>query len=127
MLSMPKDPAQIGYIAGLLDGEGCVTKNNNCWRVQIAMTDQAVIYWLGQFGGTVRERQVKGNRQRCWRWLVMRQREVRELLVILFPLLRIKDKQARVALAHIIQREKNITREEAVADLDRLLALERLA
>jgi hypothetical protein len=100
------DLAVLGYVAGLIDGEGCITLDNNCWRVQIAMTDQPVIEWLGNFGGTVRERKVKGNRKRCWRWLVMRQSEVLDLLSAVLPFMRVKRNQAQAAIDDILYREQ---------------------
>lgn len=89
-LRLPEDDLSIGYIAGLLDGEGCITQQNGRWKIQIAMTHQPVIDWLGQMGGTVRERKVTENRQRCWRWLLMRQADVHAFLVATVPLLRVK-------------------------------------
>ena len=97
-IQIPIEKAELGYIAGLIDGEGCLTKNNGRWRLQIAMTDEPVINWLGKMGGTVRERSVKGNRQRCWRWLVMRQVELRILLLALLPYLMVKHDQATKVL-----------------------------
>lgn len=98
---LPSTDREMGYVAGLLDGEGCITKNNGRWKIQIAMTDEGVIRWLGEMGGTVRERRVKGVRRPCWRWLLMRQADVYALLVALLPLLRVKQDQANVALAEI--------------------------
>lgn len=98
---IPTDPAVLGYIAGLMDGEGCLTRQNGRWRVQIAMTDQPVIEWLGRIGGTVRERRVKGNRKRCWRWLLMRQSEVRLFLVAILPYLMVKHNQAKAVLIEL--------------------------
>jgi hypothetical protein len=100
-LRLPTDPALIGYLAGLFDGEGCLTRQNDNWRVQIAMTDCDVIAWLGTLGGTVRERSVIGNRQRCWRWLLMRQADVRLFLVAIEPLLRVKADHTRRVLAEL--------------------------
>lgn len=98
---MPDDPATLGYIAGLLDGEGCVTKQNGRWKVQIAMTHEPVIRWLGTMGGTVRERKVNGNRQRTWRWLLMRQIDVRDFLRAMHPLLLVKADHVAAVLAEI--------------------------
>lgn len=98
-MSLPTDPIEIAYVAGLFDGEGCITSGNGHFRLQLAMTDQAVIYWLGRWGGTVRERSVVGNRKRCWRWLVMADEDVAATLAVLLPYLRVKRAQAEVALA----------------------------
>lgn len=114
-LVLPAAATDLAYIAGIVDGEGCVTKNNGGWKVQVAMTDRPVIEWLGMIGGTVRERSVTGNRQPCWRWLVMRQREVLDLLGALRPYMRVKNARADEAMGEIRAR------------LDELLALERVA
>lgn len=100
-LRRPQGFSEPAYVAGLIDGEGCITRNNKCWRVQIAMTHEGVIRWLGTFGGTVRERKVSGNRQPCWRWLVMRQRDVLLLLEVVIPYLRVKKQSAIHAVKEI--------------------------
>ena len=76
------------YIAGLFDGEGCVTckqkktkradrggKIYNQWyiRCEISMTDKAVIDWLHEtlgFGWSAEKRYSKRpkNYKRQWRW-----------------------------------------------------------
>ena len=76
----------IAYIAGLFDGEGCVSykqynrqrKHNKkpypTWqiRVEIAMTDKAIIEWLHDtlgFGWSAEKRyHTKPKYKRQWRW-----------------------------------------------------------
>jgi len=72
----------IAYIAGLFDGEGCVTykkykekkKNGvyDCWRInmEIAMTDQNVIELVHEtlMVGTVRPKKVPVGMKPQWRW-----------------------------------------------------------
>ena len=80
--------SDIAYIAGLFDGEGCVTckkkptkradrkgKVYNQWyiRCEIAMTDKEVISWLHEtlgFGWSAEKRYSKRpkNYKRQWRW-----------------------------------------------------------
>ena len=79
--------SDIAYIAGLFDGEGCVTckqkktKRNdrggkvyNQWyiRCEISMTDKAVIEWLQEtlgFGWSAEKRyNNKPKYKRQWRW-----------------------------------------------------------
>ena len=79
---------EIAYIAGLFDGEGCITckkkptkradrkgKVYNQWyiRCEIAMTDKEVISWLHEtlgFGWSAEKRYSKRpkNYKRQWRW-----------------------------------------------------------
>ena len=72
----------VAYIAGLFDGEGCVTykkykekkKNGtyDCWRInmEIAMTDQNVIELVHEtlMVGTVRPKKVPKGYKKQWRW-----------------------------------------------------------
>ena len=78
--------SDIAYIAGLFDGEGCVSykqynrqrKHNKkpypTWqiRVEIAMTDKAIIEWLHDtlgFGWSAEKRyHTKPKYKRQWRW-----------------------------------------------------------
>ena len=80
--------SDIAYIAGLFDGEGCVTckkkptkrpdrggKIYNQWyiRCEISMTDKEVISWLHEtlgFGWSAEKRYSKRpkNYKRQWRW-----------------------------------------------------------
>ena len=87
MEKTPLTIAEVAYIAGLFDGEGCVTckqkptkrkdRNNkiyNQWyiRCEISMTDQAVITWLHEALGFGWSREKKYNNKpkykRQWRW-----------------------------------------------------------
>jgi hypothetical protein len=99
--ALPVDPVSVGYLAGLIDGEGCITRQNGRWRLQVAMTHEPTIRWLGTLGGTVRERSVVGNRQPCWRWILARQADVHACLTALLPVLRVKATQAARALSEI--------------------------
>jgi len=74
----PSDMIKLAYMAGLFDGEGCVTykqywgsKRENrprkyyCWRIQleIVMTDEATIQWFcDHFGGNCKKNHVKAIR-----------------------------------------------------------------
>ena len=87
MEKVPLTIAEVAYIAGLFDGEGCVTckkhptkrkdRNNkiyNQWyiRCEISMTDQAVITWLHEALGFGWSREKKYNNKpkykKQWRW-----------------------------------------------------------
>ena len=87
MEKTPLTIAEVAYIAGLFDGEGCVTckqkptkrkdRNNkiyNQWyiRCEISMTDQAVITWLHEALGFGWSREKKYNNKpkykKQWRW-----------------------------------------------------------
>jgi len=71
------------YLAGLFDGEGCVTykkywdrkrkdrpRKYLCWRIQmeIVMTDKKTIQWCAEkFGGKVHRKPRKGHKMQ-YRW-----------------------------------------------------------
>jgi len=80
-------PTDVAYIAGLFDGEGCVTckqkktkrpdrggKIYNQWyiRCEIAMTDKEVISWIHEmlgFGWSAEKKYyTKPKYKRQWRW-----------------------------------------------------------
>ena len=76
--------SDIAYIAGLFDGEGCVSykqymrkrkgakKAYPTWqiRLEIAMTDQSVLRWVHDVlkVGRVNTRKVRPGRKKQWRW-----------------------------------------------------------
>lgn len=107
-MALPRDPVDLAYIAGLFDGEGCITRANGRTIVQVGMTDREVIEYLGSLGGTVRIEHPPGNRQTLYRWRLLARLEVLEFLAALRPFLRVKAREAA-------RRE------------DELLALERVA
>lgn len=109
---IPNEPTVVAYLAGLIDGEGSINRSSNSrsgknWRIQIAMTDEAVIRWLGDvLGGSVTERKrQRPHHKRNWRWLLMRQSEVLELLRAVLPYLRVKHDHAERVMQEIVTRE----------------------
>ncbi len=76
--------SDIAYIAGLFDGEGCVSykqymrkrkgakKAYPTWqiRLEIAMTDKSVLQWVTEIlgVGTMGPRKVRPGRKKQWRW-----------------------------------------------------------
>jgi len=79
----PSEMTKLAYMAGLFDGEGCVTykqywssKRDNrpnkyfCWRIQleIVMTDEATIQWCcDNFGGNCIKKPRQGYKMQ-YRW-----------------------------------------------------------
>ena len=103
--------AELAYIAGLLDGEGCLdlfrrrpdqphraTTYNP--RIQVGMTDQPTIAYLhAVFGGTFTQRTIRNPRHKPqWTWTVVCGRALL-VLAHLLPYLRIKRRQAEILLA----------------------------
>ena len=73
--------ANIGYMAGLFDGEGSITYKKykekkktgtyDCWRIvmEISMTDKSVLVWFHEMlgCGTLRKKPRPGHKMQ-WRW-----------------------------------------------------------
>jgi hypothetical protein len=104
-------PFDIGYIAGIIDGEGTITilKNRDnrnrsgyCYRqvVQVANTNRDVIEWLRQTTGLGYVAVCNGNNGRkfyAWR---IHGKDASKLLPIILPCLKIKRKNAELLLEY---------------------------
>ena len=98
---------EIAYIAGLLDGEGCISINKGRdqsgakYRLVVccANTDRAVLEFLYRMlGGRIYViSKSKWSRRTCWMWTTSSQ-QAGEILHILLPYLRIKKRQAKLAI-----------------------------
>lgn len=108
-LHLPTDPVALAYIAGLFDGEGCITKyaSNQNWVVQIGMTDRDVIEYLAGLGGTMRTESARGKGTKIlYRWRIMAQAETQEFLAAVVPYLRVKRALAEKALDELLALER---------------------
>lgn len=93
------------YLAGIIDGEGCITVwksgryDNRVVTVAVAMNDkQAVDLLYEAFGGClfhIKKQNPKWNDS--WRWAV-KSRRAKVVLEALLPYLRVKTRQAEAAL-----------------------------
>lgn len=97
------EPTTLAYLAGLLDGEGCITASPNgsyYWLgVRISNTDLGLADWLQTtLGGTVNVWQPSGRRRRVFNWLLSGQRAA-DFLEQVSPYLIIKRRQAELWLA----------------------------
>jgi intein/homing endonuclease len=109
-LQLPKKKTDIAYIAGLFDGEGCLSVTEviwskravRRWQFSITNTDEKVIRWLNNFGGYVvaRDRKV-GVWKRCFDWHVARRQDLVTILEALLPFVRIKSDRVQKALAEL--------------------------
>lgn len=96
------------YLAGLLDGEGCldIRKRQDKYyvaRVRITMVDEEMILWLkNSFGGNIHHREFKNSNCRdAYTWTV-EGRQVVPILEKVKPYLRLKKQQAEI----LLEREK---------------------
>lgn len=107
-INMPTDPYKIGYIAGLLDGEGNLQLkkrqqrgNSIGGKAAIYNTNQEVILWLKEnIGGVARlqDRSAQGWKN-CWIWEIYRAQDLKIFLEALLPYLIIKRDTAATILA----------------------------
>lgn len=108
-ITVPTDPAVLGYLAGLLDGEGSVIVSRTrgrgsindsiSMRVCITNTDLALIEWLlSELGGSfVSKKILKEHHKQAYQWLLGGKNAARFLSAVL-PYLRIKRAQAEAGL-----------------------------
>jgi hypothetical protein len=100
-VKLPKDERVVAYLAGLFDGEGCVTRTNNKPIIQVGMTHTGGIDLLRRIGGTVRVEQPPGNRKLLHRWRLMAGADVEAFLRLIHPFLRVKQHDATEAIVEI--------------------------
>jgi hypothetical protein len=93
----------LAYMAGIVDGEGCITGTRKTqWpqaRVQVTNRSKELIDWCHTlFGGYVRECPTrKPEHAVCYEW-VAAAKDITQLLTLLLPHLKIKQKQARFVM-----------------------------
>ena len=101
-LSLPESPAQLGYLAGLVDGEGSIYVRPHEVRVCIVNTDKDLIDWLATLGGKVLARHhSRLGTKPIWIWQVNRRADAMALLNALLPYLRVKHDAAASARARL--------------------------
>ena len=107
--------AELAYLAGIIDGEGCIGVYRSGWRyagrrtprhaltLKVTNTDPRMLLWIMErFGGTVRPTGEKRPRHReSWVWQMGSARMAANILVAVFPYLVIKREQAVLALGFV--------------------------
>lgn len=104
---VPNEPWKLGYLAGLLDGEGSLAfrkkeKGVAC-RMHIYSTTPGMMKWLlREVGGTVRY-DTKRTERKGWLpigvWSIYRTRDVAALVRAMMPMLIVKKERAQRVLA----------------------------
>lgn len=96
---------QLGWMSGVLDGEGCIRihKHNNWYQpiVTIGNADRRMAYtlkeWLGI--GSIIKHKPKGKGYKIlWYWSVTSRADVVEVLSMLYPYSIIKKEQIKVVI-----------------------------
>lgn len=86
------------YLAGILDGEGCISASKPPIHisVQVSNTDLPLLEWLAEnFGGSITLKKQPGKTAYVWQ---RKARSTKPLLEAALPYLRVKRKQAVLAL-----------------------------
>ena len=106
-LRVPTSEAQLGYMAALVDGEGCIRIFEDAIRrrvvVRIANTDRPLMEWLSQFGGTVYwyKRPTKPHHKPNGTWVVAQAIDAYHLLTAIEPYMVIKRARAQEAIRYL--------------------------
>ena len=133
------------YIAGLFDGEGCVSykqynrkRANNkkaypTWqiRLEIAMTDKSVLVWLNEIlgVGTVGEKRYKtkytAGWKKQWRWRCSH-RDAFYVCCLIWPWSHVKLHQIQKIIEHYSERKLNIMNDKVIdlQEYKQLMSLE---
>lgn len=112
-IEMPSDQATLGYIAGLVDGEGTISlykredlRGNKVVMIQIGMTHKATIEWLHKIGGTICPRKPrKPNHSTCYVWRLQGILDMLSFLEAIYPFL-ITKRQAATKAIEFLQWKK---------------------
>ena len=105
-LRLPSRKTDLAYLAGIVDGEGCISRlkrrRPRRWTVTVGSTSPELILWLAEFGGTVHELKMNPlGKKQGWQWNVVSWRDVRYLLVAILPYMKIKREAALNAVEEI--------------------------
>lgn len=103
--------AKFSYLAGILDGEGCITigagQKETCINynaiVSVQNTSKKLIDWLqSKFGGQVYlSKKATEKTKPAWMWRLTQKKAIELLLLAVLPYLIIKQEQAKVLLSFV--------------------------
>ena len=111
---------QLAYLAGIIDGEGCLGISKNTTKKQrqknpkyqsevcIINTDTRLMNWLKEnFGGLVNERKIYGpNDKISYRWRI-KESQHQIILKAIIPHLVIKTEQAKLIIKFLTNKTQN--------------------
>ena len=135
----------VAYIAGLFDGEGCVSykqymrkRSHNkkpypTWqiRLEIAMTDKSILIWVNEMlgVGTVGEKRYKTKYtkgwKKQWRWRCSH-RDAFKVCCLLFPYAHVKLGEIQKIIQHYSDRKLKVMNDNVVSldEYKQLMSLE---
>jgi hypothetical protein len=98
----------IGWFAGMFDGEGCITLFRTSkhgkyisHHMQVCVTNtnvEALVKFQEKFGGKIQKHHGKNN---CYRWYLAGRDQMRNLLKTILPYCLIKKPQMEIALVYL--------------------------
>ena len=123
----------VAYIAGLFDGEGCVSykqymrkrphnkKPYPTWqiRLEIAMTDKSILIWVNEMlgVGTVGEKRYKTKYtkgwKKQWRWRCSH-RDAFKVCCLLFPYAHVKLGEIQKIIQHYSEKELKVMNDNVI-------------
>ena len=119
------------YLAGFFDGEGCVstekrsgggrTRHVSVQVVQIVNFRHILEEYQRRWGGQIYSKGTHPKRRRCLTWHTSGN-GARKMLTALLPYLRVKRKQARLAL-HLLKLHARNVKRRPVSDKEQALRL----
>lgn len=128
--------ADLAYVAGIVDGEGCIdithrTRRGHNYpdfvlRVQVSNTEIWLLQMLKMgFGGRIQKySDRKSNQRPCWKWVIERVHAA-EFLKLILPYLHLKKPQAELGIQFQGARGQHATRHSeerrAVAEAQRIV------
>lgn len=101
---------EIGYLAGILDGEGCITCSyTQAGRLYVGIgnTDKTLMNWLTQklpCGKVVTHRKARGNYKKMYNWMIKCVYDCYQFLMFIEPHLIIKRQKAQKVIKFLRDR-----------------------
>lgn len=116
-LALPDSAERIGYLAGIFDGEGSLSRSNRpmVWQLVVYNTSKPLIDWLVSLGGlgSVRSKLVSPlSKLTQYGWVLSRAYDQLVFLNAVEPYLFCKAKVVSVALPEVAQRVLDVARDD---------------
>lgn len=95
--------AYLGYVAGIIDGEGWIVLQSGLVRIGVKMTDLDVlercqkVTGVGTISGPIEQE----DRKPQWTWTVSKQADVAGLLMTIYPLM---SQRRQTRISYVLQR-----------------------
>lgn len=103
---------EVIYMAGFMDGEGCITTSHTNFRITVANTDRKILDWCKEkFGGNINNLCLPINPKHspAWKWIICKSSDVLDFLKIVYPYMIVKKEQAKIVIDYLNE-HKNMMR-----------------